>query len=73
MTDKSLRIGRPVLLAGFPAATDQDLPGRPEGQPMITSGSISCFDSDFKLAAAAYPGGRTVTLLLQAAGPGAYL
>lgn len=26
MTDKSLQIGRPVLLAGFPAASDLDFP-----------------------------------------------
>ena len=57
MTNKSLQIGRPVLLAGFPPAADQDLPRRPEGQPMTTIGSISCFDKDFELAAATYHGG----------------
>ena len=58
MTEKSLQIGRPVLLAGFPAPSDQDFPKRPEGQPMITSGSICCYDRDFELAAARYEGGR---------------
>ena len=58
MTEQSLRIGRLVLLAGFPASSDQDLPRRPEGQPMITSGSICCYGRDFELAAATYEGGR---------------
>ena len=58
MTEKSLQIGRPVLLAGFPAASDQDFSTRPEGQPMITTGSICCYAGDFELAAATYQGGR---------------
>ena len=57
MTEKSLQIGRPVLLAGFPAASDLDFPRRPVGQPMITTGSICCYDRDFELAAATYQGG----------------
>ena len=46
MAEKSLQIGRPVLLAGFWAASDQDFPRRPEGQPVITLGSICCYDRD---------------------------
>ncbi|DBA88404.1 TPA: hypothetical protein ACH3X2_004896 [Trebouxia sp. C0005] len=56
MTQRSLQIGRPVLLAGFPAASDQDFPRQPEGQPMITTGNICCYDRDFELAAATYQG-----------------
>ena len=58
LTEKSLQIGRPVLLAGFPAASDEDFPWRPEEQPMITTGSICCYDRDPELAAATYQGGR---------------
>ncbi|KAL0020336.1 hypothetical protein WJX77_012161 [Trebouxia sp. C0004] len=58
MTEKSVQIGRPVLLAGFPAASDQDFSRQPKGQPMITTGSICCYDRDrdFELAAATYQG-----------------
>jgi len=58
MTERSLQIGRPVILAGFPAATDQELSRRPVGQPMITFGHVSCFDRDLELAAATYQEGR---------------
>lgn len=51
-------VGRPVLLAGFPAVTDQDFSGQPEGQPMVTTGSICSIDRDLELAAAAYQEGR---------------
>ena len=60
MTEKVLQLGRPVLMAGFPAASDQDYPRQPAGQPMITAGTICCYDRDFELAAATYPGGRSI-------------
>lgn len=62
MTKSSLQIDGPVLLAGFPAAMDQELPEQLEGQPMITFGRISCYTMDFELAAAAYQGGRDTTI-----------
>ena len=61
MTAKVLQLGRPVLMAGFPAASDQDFPRRPAGQPMITAGTICCYDRDFELAAATYQGGMSST------------
>lgn len=59
MTEKVLQLGRPVLMAGFPAASDQVFPRQPAGQPMITAGTICCYDRDFELAAATYQGGRS--------------
>lgn len=56
MTEKVLQVGRPVLMAGFPAASDQVFPRQPAGQPMITAGTICCYDRDFELAAATYQG-----------------
>ena len=58
MTEQSLQIGRPFLLAAFQATSNQDFPRRPEGQPMITTGSLCCYDWDFELAAATRQGGR---------------
>ncbi len=68
MTKQSLQIGRPVFLAGFPAATDQELPRQPEGQPMITFGDISCYTMGFELASATKEVG-TLPLLLETTGP----
>ena len=59
MTEKVMQLGRPVLMAGFQAASDQAFPRRPMGQPMITAGTICCYDRDFELAAATYQGGRS--------------
>ena len=63
---RSIQIGRPVLLAGFSAAVDLDLPGLPEGQPLITYGNVSLFSDSLELAFATYQGGKA--MLLQVAG-----
>jgi len=62
MSLRSLQIGRPVFLADFPEATDKELARQPEGQPMITTGNVSCLASGFELAAATYQGGRDTTI-----------
>lgn len=68
LAETSLQIGRPVLLAGFPAAVDEDLPNLPEGLPLMTYGHISCFSASFELVAATYQGGKDQGMLLQVAG-----
>ena len=66
LAQTNIQIGRPVLLAGFPAAVDLDLPGLSEGQPLITYGNLSLFSDSLELASATYQGGKAI--LLQVAG-----
>ena len=66
LAQTNVQIGRPILLAGFPAAVDLDLPDLPEGQPLITYGNVSLFSDSLELASATYQGGKA--MLLQVAG-----
>ena len=63
---RHIQIGRPVLLAGFPAAVQLDLPGLPDGQPLVTYGNVSLFSDSLELASATYQRGKA--MLLQVAG-----
>ena len=57
-----MQIGRPILLASFPAAVDLDLPDLPAGQPLITYGNVSLFSDSLELACATYQGGKAMLL-----------
>ena len=66
LAQTNIQTGRPVFLAGFPAAVDLDLPGLPAGQPLITYGNVSLFSDRLELASVMYQGGKA--MLLQVAG-----
>lgn len=57
MIEKALQVGRAVLLAVAPSATDQDVQGGPRGSPGLLL-AVYCFYRNFELAAATCQGGR---------------
>ena len=62
LAQTNIQIGRPILLADFPAAVDLDLPDLSERQPLITYGNVSLFSDSLELASATYQGGKAMLL-----------